>query len=314
MATTKMTTTQVKTRKQKVWLITGCSTGFGRLLSEAVLKRGDQVLVTSRQTKDVQDIVKKFPELARSARLDVTDKSSIAQALKLALKAFGRIDVLVNNAGFGFEGAFEELSDQQIRKEFDTNYFGVLDVTRAILPTLRKQKSGHILNFSSIVGRMSFQTMGTYCSSKFAIEGFSESLAGELKDFGIKLTLIEPGAYNTDFAHRSLATAKQRPEYKALHRSMNQDRSNNKNGDLDPAIQAMIAVVELANPPLRMPLGFGTLPRIVKKLNADIAAYNSIKRLWKTTDSVELGLGTKIHRKILKPAAKHARDVGRKVS
>lgn len=276
-----------ETRKSKVWFITGCSTGFGRLLSEAALKQGDQVFLTSRKVKDIEDLVKEYPKLAHSAHLDVTDNASIKNALKIALKSFGRIDVLVNNAGFGFAGAFEEMTDKQIRKEFDTNFFGVLNVTRAILPTLRKQKSGHILNFSSIVGRMSFPTMGTYCSSKYAIEGFSEALAAELKSFGIKLTMIEPGAYNTDFAHRSLATAKPRPEYKALHEEMDKFNTDNENGDLFSAIQAMVAVVELSDPPLRMPLGFGTLPRIVQKLSSDIEAYNKIKSLWETTNSAE---------------------------
>lgn len=274
-------------RKSKVWFITGCSTGFGRLLSEAALKQGDQVLVTSRKLKDIEDIVEKYPTLAKSAHLDVTDKTSIKEALKLAIKTFGRIDVLVNNAGFGFAGAFEEMSDQQIRKEFDTNFFGVLNVTRILLPILRKQGSGHILNFSSIVGRMSFPTMGTYCASKFAIEGFSEALAGELKGFGIKLTMIEPGAFNTDFAHRSLATAKPKAEYGLLHDEMKKFSLASENGDLNSAIQAMIAVVELSDPPLRLPVGLNTLPRIIQKLTADIEAYNKIEPIWKSTNSAE---------------------------
>ena len=274
-------------RKSKAWFMTGCSTGFGRLLAEAALNQGDQVLVTSRKLKDIKDIVQKYPPLAKSAHLDVTNEASIKKALKVALKAFGRIDVLVNNAGFGSFGAFEEISDKDFRKEFDTNFFGVLNVTRCLLPTLRKQGSGHILNFSSVVGRMSLPDMGTYCSSKFAIEGFSEALSDELKDFGIKLTMIEPGAYNTDFAHRSLATAKPKPEYSALHKQLEKQKSGNKNGDLNSAIQAMIAVVELSDPPLRLPLGFGTLPRIIQKLNSDIRAYNKIKALWTPTNSIE---------------------------
>ncbi len=276
-----------ETRKSKVWFITGCSTGFGRLLSEAALKQGDQVLVTSRKVKDIQDIVEKYPTSAKSAHLDVTDKPSIKAALKIAVKDFGRIDVLVNNAGFGFAGAFEEMTDLQIRKEFDTNFFGLLNVTRALLPTLRKQGFGHILNFSSIVGRMSFPTMGTYCASKFAVEGFSEALAGELKSFGIKLTMIEPGAFNTDFAHRSLATAKPKSEYSVLHAEMKKHHTENENGDLTSAIQAMIKVVDLSDPPLRMPVGLNTMPRIVQKLTADIEAYNKIKTLWEPTNSAE---------------------------
>ena len=280
-------------RKSKVWFITGCSTGFGRLLAEAALNQGDQVLVTSRKLKNIEDIVKKYPTLAKAAHLDVTDTTSIKKALRVALKAFGRIDVLVNNAGFGFSGTFEEMSDKQIRKEFDTNYFGVLNVTRCLLPTLRKQGAGHILNFSSIVGRMSFPTMGTYCSSKFAIEGFSEALAGELKGFGIKLTMIEPGAYNTDFAHRSLLTAKPKPEYAELRKELKKDKTGNENGDLTSAIQAMISVVELSEPPLRMPLGFDTLTRIIGKLNSDIDAYTKIRPLWETTNSTEQSKKTK---------------------
>jgi len=274
-------------RKSKVWFITGCSTGFGRSLSEAALKLGDQVLVTSRKVKDVEDIIEKYPTLAKPARLDVTDKASIKGALKVAVKNFGHIDVLVNNAGFGFAGAFEEMSDQQIRTEFDTNFFGVLNVTRILLPIMRKQGFGHILNFSSIVGRMSFPTMGTYCASKFAIEGFSEALAGELKGFGIKLTLIEPGAFNTDFAHRSLATAKPKAEYVALHEEMKKFSLGHENGDLNSAIQAMIALVELPEPPLRLPVGLNTMPRIIEKLTADIEAYKKTESIWKSTNSAE---------------------------
>lgn len=277
----------LQARKSKVWFITGCSTGFGRLLSDAALKQGDQVYVTSRITKDVDDIARKYPALSKVCQLDVTDKASIQNALEVAVNAFGRIDVLVNNAGFGFSGAFEEMSDEQIRKEFDTNFFGVLNVTRAALPILRKQGSGHILNFSSVVGRMSFPTMGTYCASKFAIEGFSEALAGEIKGFGIKLTMIEPGAFNTDFAHRSLQTATVKPEYSALHEEMSKHQTGNENGDLILAIEAMVKVVEMSDPPLRLPVGLNTMPRIIQKLSADIEAYNKIRSLWAATNLSE---------------------------
>ncbi len=276
-----------KKKNSRVWLITGCSTGFGRLLAKAALENGDRVLVTARNPHALNDIVSSYPKTAKSCRLDVRDKESIQGALDMALIEFGRIDVLVNNAGYGFTGAFEEMYDQQIREEFDTNFFGMLNVTRALLPTFRKQAAGHILNFSSVVGRMSFPTMGIYSATKFAIEGASEALAAEIKSFGIKLTLIEPGAFNTDFGKRSLGKAEPMPEYKDLHEKMKERVSAFQYGDLDSAVQAMLDVVELTDPPLRLPLGFGTLTSIVEKLSADIAAYEQVRSLWESSNLQE---------------------------
>jgi NAD(P)-dependent dehydrogenase (short-subunit alcohol dehydrogenase family) len=265
------------------WFITGCSTGFGRHLAEAALKQGDRVIATARKVEQIQDLEQKYPETAKSLMLDVTDTTTIQNALKEGLKVFGKIDVLVNNAGYGLSGAVEEVSDQQIRDQFETNVFGFLNVTRAFLPFFRQQGSGHILNISSLAGRIGIPTMGIYNGSKFALEGISESLAQELKPFGIKVTIVEPGGFATDFSSRSLAVASPMPEYQSLREEMDKYRANFVLGDVPTGVQTILKIVDMTEPPLRLVLGPNSLPRLLQKLSSDLEAYKLGEALWQTS-------------------------------
>ncbi|BAY50226.1 short-chain dehydrogenase/reductase SDR (plasmid) [Scytonema sp. HK-05] len=264
----------------RVWLITGSSTGFGRALASSALAQGDRVIVTARNVSQIQDLEHKYPQTASSVRLDVTDQASIHAAVQNGLAAFGRIDVLVNNAGYGLMGAVEEVSDQQIRDQFETNFFGLLNVTRAIIPTFKKQGSGHILNLSSAGGRITLPTMGLYHASKFAVEGLSETLAQELKPFGIKVTIIEPGGFDTDFANRSLITAEQMPEYDPLREQIVKFSLEHPRGHVPTGVEAILKVVELPDPPVHLAIGPNALPMLIQKLSSDIEEYQRFEDIW----------------------------------
>lgn len=264
----------------RVWLITGSSTGFGRALAEAALAQGDRVIATARNPSKIQDLEQQYPQTAKAVRLDVTDLSTIQMAVQSGLETFGRIDVLVNNAGYGLMGAIEEVSDQQIRDQFETNFFGLLNVTRAVIPIFRKQNSGHIVNISSIAGRLTSPMLGLYCASKFAVEGLSETLAQEMEPFGIHVTLIEPGGFGTDFASRSLATAAPKPEYAAIREQYIQFAAEQPRGHVPTGVQSILKIVQLSQPPLRLALGPGALPMLVQKLSSDIEEYQRFEDIW----------------------------------
>jgi len=263
----------MSTKKSRVWLITGASTGLGRKLAEAVLAHGDRVVATARKKETVADLEQQYPDHARAVRLDVTDLAQVKASVEAAIDAFGHIDVLVNNAGYGLLGAVEEVSDAQIRQQFETNLFGLLNVTRAVLPLLREQKSGHILNITSVGGQVSFPTFGMYHGTKYAIEGISESLAKEVAPFGIKVTIVEPGAFKTDFATRSLARAEQIAAYEPLYEALLKAFEGGVYGDPARAAQAMIKVVEAEEPPLRLALGADALHLIRQKFDAELEEY-----------------------------------------
>jgi NAD(P)-dependent dehydrogenase (short-subunit alcohol dehydrogenase family) len=252
-------------------------------LAQAALAQGDRVIATARNVSKIQDFEEKYPKTASSVYLDVTDQTSIQTAVQSGLEVFGRIDVLVNNAGYGLLGAVEEVSDQQIRDQFETNVFGLLNVTRAVIPTLRKQGSGHILNISSMGGRLTVPTMGLYHASKFAVEGLSESLAYELKPFGIKVTIVEPGGFDTDFANRSLIEAHRMPEYDFLREQMGKYSTESVRGDAATGVQAMLKVVELPDPPLHLALGPNALPTLIQKLSSDIEEYKRFEDIWQAS-------------------------------
>ncbi len=256
----------------KVWLITGSSTGFGRSLTEAVLKHGDRVVATARKPEQLNDLVEQYPETAKAFRLDVTDPQNISEVVDFALKTFGQIDVLVNNAGYGAVGAIEEVSDEAIQRQFDTNVFGALKMMRAVLPLMRKQHSGHILNLSSVGGFVSFGATGIYCGTKFALEALSEALSKEVESLGIKVTIVEPGAFRTDFNGRSLAAPEQPIDDYAPITSpflqWLQEMDGKQPGDPDQAAIAMIKVVESNNPPLRLALGADAVSTIEAKLES----------------------------------------------
>ena len=261
-------------KTSRVWFITGASTGFGRKLAEAVLAKGDRVVATARKPESVADLVQQDPSRARAVRLDVTDLTQVKAAVQAAIDAFGRIDVLVNNAGYGLLGAVEEVSDAQIRQQFETNLFGLLNVTRAVLPLLRKQRSGHILNVTSVGGQVSFPTFGMYHGTKYAIEGISESLAQEVAPFGVKVTIVEPGGFKTDFATRSLARAERIAAYQPLYEALLKAFESGVYGDPVRAVQAMIQVVEAEQPPLRLALGADALKTIRGKLHSELEEYS----------------------------------------
>jgi NAD(P)-dependent dehydrogenase (short-subunit alcohol dehydrogenase family) len=263
----------MSTKKSRVWFITGASTGLGRALAEAVLAKGDRVVATARKEETVAGLERQYPNQARAVRLDVTDLSQVKASVQAARDAFGRIDVLVNNAGYGLLGAVEEVSDEQIRQQFETNLFGLLNVTRAVLPLLREQKSGHILNITSVGGQVSFPTFGLYHGTKYAIEGISESLAQEVAGFGIKVTIIEPGGFKTDFGSRSLARAERIAAYEPVYEMLLKAFDGAVFGDPARAAQAMIRVVEAEAPPLRLALGADALQTIRGKFNSEIEEY-----------------------------------------
>ncbi len=261
-----------ETGSPRTWFITGSSTGFGRLLAEEVLKAGDNVVATARKIEQVADLEEKYPERVLALPLDVTKQEQIDAALEKTLARFGRVDVLVNNAGYGVTGAVEEVSDEELRPMYETNVFGLLRVTRTFLPQFRKQRSGHILNLSSIGGVTAGPGWGLYQGTKFAVEGISEALAQEVAPLGIRLTIIEPGPFRTDFLGRSGVEAARRIEdYGATAdnaRRYRNDQHGKQPGDPLKAVQAMIQVVDSPNPPLRLLLGAAALKRLRQKLDA----------------------------------------------
>jgi NAD(P)-dependent dehydrogenase (short-subunit alcohol dehydrogenase family) len=267
----------------KVWFITGSSTGFGRSLTEAVLKHGYRVVATARKPEQLDELVNQYPETAKAVRLDVTNPQEIRDAINATLDAFDRIDVVVNNAGYGAIGAIEEISDDAIQRQFDTNLFGALNVMRAVLPTLRQQRSGHILNLSSVGGFVSFGATGIYCATKFALEALSEALSQEVASLGIKVTIIAPGAFRTDFNGRSLATPEQFIEdYAPVSGGFLkwlEEMDGKQPGDPDKAAEAMIQVVESDNPPLRLALGadaVGAIEEKLKSVKAELDAWREV--------------------------------------
>jgi NAD(P)-dependent dehydrogenase (short-subunit alcohol dehydrogenase family) len=259
------------THEPRVWFITGCSTGFGRELAKAVLDHGDLVIATARDVEQVRDFEQSGPELARAVRLDVTDPDQVTEAVDTALDAFGRIDVLVNNAGYGSMGAIEEVSDEEIRRQFEVNVFGVLNVTRAVLPHMRERRRGHVVNISSVGGFVGVPGFGIYNGTKFAVEGISEALAQETEPLGIRVTIVEPGAFRNDWAGRSLESASEIEDYKETvgqTREYITSENGNQQGDPRLAAEAMISAVEAADPPLRLPLGEDALGMIREKLDS----------------------------------------------
>jgi NAD(P)-dependent dehydrogenase (short-subunit alcohol dehydrogenase family) len=247
----------------KVWFITGCSTGFGRNLAMEALEQGNQVAVTSRNTDDVKDIVAQFADNAIALKLDVTNAQEISAAVKQAHERFGRIDVLVNNAGIGYFGAIEESEEAEYRRMFEINFFGLASVTNAVLPIMRAQRSGHIVNISSIGGMVAFPGVGFYNATKFAVTGYSEALAKETATLGIKVTVIAPSGFRTDWAGRSANNTKTVIEDYAATAHINQNTirgySGNQPGDPVRAAKAIIKAVESEAPPVRLLLGAGAL-------------------------------------------------------
>jgi NAD(P)-dependent dehydrogenase (short-subunit alcohol dehydrogenase family) len=242
-----------------VWFITGCSTGFGRGLAKLVLERGWRAVVTARNPDTVADFSSSSDGRALVLRLDVTDPAQVAAAVKKAESTFGRIDVLVNNAGYGYLAAVEEGEDLEVRAMFEANFFGLAAMTRAVLPGMRQRRSGHIINISSIAGLVGFPGVGYYNATKFAVEGLSEALAKEVAPLGIKVLVVEPGPFRTDWAGRSLKQTSQPidayAETGGVRRGAIAGGSGHQAGDPMRAAEAMIQAVESETPPLHLALG-----------------------------------------------------------
>jgi NAD(P)-dependent dehydrogenase (short-subunit alcohol dehydrogenase family) len=258
-------------KDKPVWLITGCSTGFGRELAKLVLARGWRAVVTARDPAAVADLVAGYEDRALAVALDVTRREQIAVAVSQAQQKFGRIDVLVNNAGYGYLAAIEEGEDEAVRAMFETNVFGLVDMTKAVLPIMRQQKSGLIVNISSIGGLASFAATGYYHATKYAVEGLSESLATELKPLGIGVLIVEPGPFRTNWAGPSIKQSATRiDDYESTageRRKQTSARSGNQAGDPVRAAQAIIDAALSDQPPLRLLLGKMALNLARKKLD-----------------------------------------------
>ena len=270
-------------KPKRVWFITGASTGFGRLLAEQALLAGHKVVATARRPEQIANLGHHYSDHCLVLPLDVTNQSQVDSAVQQAIARFGHVDVLVNNAGYGVAGAIEEVSDAEFMPMFETNVFGLLRVTRALLPHLREQRSGHILNLSSIGGVVAGPGIGFYNGTKFAVEGISEALAAEVGPLGIHVTIIEPGPFRTDFLGRSGVVAKTRiADYDDTAGNMRKyfaENDGKQKGDPLRAVQAMMQVVELPNPPLRLLLGASALQRLRAKLanwEKEIAAWEKV--------------------------------------
>lgn len=243
----------------KVWLITGSSRGFGRALAEAVLARGDRVVATARDTATLADLAGRWPQTSLVAELDVTSPEQIKKVVHEAVAAFGKVDVLVNNAGYGLLGAVEECAESQLRRNFEVNFFGALNLIRCLLPHFRAQKSGHVLNMSAAAAIANYPGFGVYGAAKCALEGVSESLAAEGRTFGLKVTIVEPGPFRTEFISRSLETVSSHAQeydvtvgrFGKLLAGINGKQA----GDPVKAALAIMQAVDAERPPLRLVLG-----------------------------------------------------------
>lgn len=242
---------------ERVWFITGTSRGFGREWAIAALERGDKVAATARNTDTLADLAEKYGDALLPIALDVTDRDADFAAVKAAHDHFGRLDVVVNNAGYGHFGFVEELTEAEARAQLETNLFGALWVTQAALPYLRAQRSGHIIQVSSIGGITAFPLVGIYHASKWALEGLSQSLAQEVAGFGIHVTLIEPGGFDTDWSGPSSTISQALPDYAELHQQVAEVRKQRwaKPGDPKASAAALLKVVDAERPPLRVFFG-----------------------------------------------------------
>lgn len=265
----------------KVWFITGTSRGFGREWAEAALERGDSVAGTARSTDTLDELVARYPDTFLPIQLDVTDREADFAAVARAAEHFGRLDVVVNNAGYGHFGMIEEVTEDEARAQIETNLFGALWVTQAALPILRAQGSGHLIQVSSIGGISAFPGVGAYHASKWALEGFSQALSQEVAGFGIRVTLIEPGGFSTDWAGPSAKHSAPNPAYAAIHEAM-QNRPTARNRGVPSATRAAILkVVDAENPPLR--IFFGRAP-----LGIATADYESRLATWREWEPVSI--------------------------
>jgi NAD(P)-dependent dehydrogenase (short-subunit alcohol dehydrogenase family) len=271
----------------RVWFITGASSGLGRELAERALEGGDRIVATAREIESVREFEQRNPERALAAKLDVTDAGEARTAVEAALNRFDRLDVVVNNAGYGLFGPLEEIADEDLRREFDTNVFGAVNVLRAALPTMRAQRSGRIVQISSLEG-IAPAVAGecAYAGTKFAVEGICEGLAKEVAHLGIRVTIVEPGPLRTDFASGAVANPPQDPDYQeSVGKALEwfEDLAGNQPNDPGRVAEAIIQAVRAPEPPLRLALGDEAIEAIREKLDGQRADLNAWEELGTST-------------------------------
>lgn len=269
------------------WLITGSSRGIGRALAEAVLQAGHRLVATARDPAQLADLVQRHGTAVRAVALDVADPAAAQAAVQTAVDAFGGLDVLVNNAGYGNVNSVEDTSLDEFRRQIETNLFGTIIVTKAAIPLMRQQRSGHIIQFSSVGGRVGAPGRAPYSTAKWGVEGFSEVLAREMALIGVRVTIIEPGGFRTDFAGASTALEDGRPEYDAVVGAaarMQREYNGRQPGDPARAAQAVLKIAGMPHPPLRLPLGSDAIAAIAKADRAKLAELEQWRALSLSTD------------------------------
>ena len=279
-------------KKNNVWFITGASSGFGEEQAKLLLENGYKVVATSRNVDDVKHFERDYPDRALALALDVLNEGQIKAAVHAAVNNFGRIDVLHNNAGYGSFGAVEEFSGKEVRQQFGVNLFGLIRLTQEVLPVMRKQQSGYIINMSSVAGRLAFPAFSMYSATKHALEGLSKGLAAEVKPFGIKVTLVEPGIFRTDFGGRSLKkTDAELEAYAATRKQVmdnigaayDEDNFDDAQGDPRRAAEAILKITQLEDTPLFLALGIDAYENIGKQLDTQREALKKWEGLTKAT-------------------------------
>jgi NAD(P)-dependent dehydrogenase (short-subunit alcohol dehydrogenase family) len=268
----------------KTWFITGASRGFGYLWAEAALARGDRVAATARRIETLDGLAHRFGDAILPISLDVTDRPACVAAVQQAHSALGRLDIVVNNAGYGQFGAIEELSESEARDQIETNLFGALWITQAALPIMRAQRAGHILQVSSIGGVAAFPNIGIYHASKWGLEGFSEALSYEVAEFGIKVTLVEPSGFSTDWAGPSAKTATPIAAYAPAHAAMAERRKRFTPGDPKGTVKAILQLVDSSDPPLRLLLGCAAVQIATMLYPQKLATWKAWEEVSKDAD------------------------------
>ena len=272
---------------ERIWFVTGSSRGLGRSLIKAILSKGDKVAATARDISSLQDLVKQYGEAILPVQLDVNNKAQVHQAIAAVVKHFGRIDVLVNNAGFGITGAVEAYSDEQVRSQLETNLYAPIEITRAVLPYMREKRSGHILQISSMGGRVGSGGVSIYQAAKFGLSGFSEGLALEVADFGIKVICVEPGGFRTDWAGDSMTYAAEIEGYEMVNKRIQlfKNKGFSPMGDPEKAAKVIIDIVNDPEPPLHLLLGSEAVAIVKYSEAAKLRELEKWEEVSRSTDS-----------------------------
>ncbi|MCF0048514.1 SDR family NAD(P)-dependent oxidoreductase [Dyadobacter sp. LJ53] len=263
----------------KIILITGASRGFGKLWAKALLERGDKVAATARNLEDLHDLVEKYGDAVLPIQLDVNDREASFAAVSKVKAHFGRIDVLINNAGFGLFGAIEETTEQQARAQMETNFFGLLWLTQAVIPIMREQESGHIIQVSSFLGLVTFPVLGIYNASKYAVNGLSETLASEVKSFGIKVSLIEPNGFSTDWSGASAMQTEPSEIYAPVKQAFFESATPDSWGKPESTTPAVLQLIDSENPPLHFLLGKVAYPGVKQVYSERLAEFEAWKEV-----------------------------------